>query len=141
MKFILHQIYSVMILVTLFVLNSCSPTESKKELPQLGKNPVSEVIAAMTLDEKVRMVVGKSKPSPLPADYDSIANKPRVQGAAGDGFSIPRLGIPSIVYADGPAGLRIDARRTNDSTSTYHATAFPVATLLASTWDTVLVEK
>jgi beta-glucosidase len=141
MNLMLHQFYSVMILVTLLVLNSCSSPETKKELPQLGKNPISEVIAAMTLDEKVRMVVGKYKPSPLPADYDSVANQQKVQGAAGDGFSIPRLGIPSIIYADGPAGLRIDAQRKNDSSSTYHATAFPVATLLASTWDTALVEK
>jgi beta-glucosidase len=141
MNFTLHQIQSALILVTLFVLNSCSTPQSKKELPQLGKNSVSEVVAAMTLDEKVRLVVGKHKPAVLPADYDSVANEPRVQGAAGDGFSIPRLGIPSIVYADGPAGLRIDAKRKNDSANTYHATAFPVATLLASTWDTALVEN
>ncbi len=51
------------------------------------------------------------------------------------------MGIPSIVGADGPAGLRIDSSRNNDHSKTYYATAWPVATLLASTWDTAVVKK
>lgn len=48
--------------------------------------------------------------------------------------------MPAIVFADGPAGIRISA--TRDSTAqTFYATQFPIGTLLAATWDTVLVRR
>ena len=37
--------------------------------------------------------------------------------------------------------MRIDPIRGGDTTKTYFATAFPVATLLASSWDTALMRK
>ena len=62
-------------------------------------------------------------------------------GAAGTTFAIERLGIPSIVVSDGPAGVRIDSIRNNDHSKTYYATAWPVGTLLASSWDTSIVKE
>jgi beta-glucosidase len=148
-----------------------------KSLPQLGKDPVSKVVAAMTLEEKVNLVVGRGMSMPVLPSSDNAApgapgspvrpgaparpgapgaeanapmpgmqdllkaqDKEVVAGAAGSTFAIPRLGIPSIIVADGPAGLRINPRRQNDN-NTYYCTAFPVASLLASTWDPDLVKK
>lgn len=64
----------------------------------------------------------------------------RVQGAAGQHWSNDTLGIPPFVYADGPAGLRIDPKRDGDK-GEYYCTAFPTETALAATWDTGLVEE
>ncbi len=117
--------------------------QTNKPLPQLGKAPIKEVIAAMTTEEKTKLVVGNGfrMPGITPQGPVIGQTQNKVPGAAGTTFAIPRLGIPSIVVADGPAGLRIDPIRNKDSSKTYYATAFPVATLLASTWDTALVRK
>ena len=115
-------------------------------LPQLGKAPLQAVVAALTPEEKVQLVVGMgfypagfpegALPPGNPGDRD-IPEK--VPGAAGRTHAVARLGIPSLTLSDGPAGVRIDPIRGKDSTKTYYATAFPVATLLASTWDTTAV--
>jgi beta-glucosidase len=117
------------------------------KLPQLGKAPLKSVIAAMTLEEKVKLVVGMGfniegiPPGMLPPmdPADNIAEK--VVGAAGRSHAISRLGIPTLTLSDGPAGVRINPIRHKDSTKTYYATAFPVGTLLASSWDTALVKR
>ncbi len=109
--------------------------------PQLGKNSVKEVVAAMTLEEKATLVVGKGFNMPGAGGPTIGQTKDKVPGAAGTTVAIPRLGIPSIVVSDGPAGVRIDPIRNGDSSKTYYATAWPVATLLASTWDTTITKK
>ena len=115
--------------------------------PQLGKAPLKSVVAAMTLEEKVRLIVGMGfniegiPPGMLPPmdPADNIAEK--VVGAAGRSHAVSRLGIPTLTLSDGPAGVRINPIRHKDSTKTYYATAFPVGTLLASSWDTALVKR
>lgn len=109
--------------------------------PQLGKNSVKDVIAAMTLEEKAHLVVGNGMKMPGMPNANVGVTQDKVPGAAGTTFAIPRLGIPSMVVSDGPAGVRIDPIRNKDSSKTYYATAWPVATLLASSWDTALVAK
>ena len=129
--------------VFMLLLAKSLSAQTEKALPQLGKNSNKEVIAAMTLEEKAKLVVGNGfrMPGQRPQGPTIGQTQDRVPGAAGTTFAIPRLGIPSIVVSDGPAGVRIQPIRNNDSSKTYYATAFPVATLLASSWDTALVRK
>ena len=125
--------------------------------PKLTADNIKEVVAAMTLEEKAALVVGTQRggvypPPPAPGmpvrpNDDPMNNaavtafsEGRVRGAAGDVLAIPRLGIPTMVLADGPAGLRIDPKRPNDE-KTYYCTAFPTASLLAATWDAPLIER
>jgi beta-glucosidase len=114
-------------------------------LPRLGKNSVKEVVAAMTLEEKASLLVGMGINIDIPG-VSTMAPEDRaipekVPGAAGRTRPIPRLGIPSLTLSDGPAGVRIDPKRKGDESRTYYATAFPVATLLASSWDADLVHR
>lgn len=102
-----------------------------------------ELVSQMTLEEKVNLVVGMGMDIPGMSQGNGTGIgqiKDKVPGAAGTTYAILRFNLPNTVVADGPAGLRISPTRDND-TKTYFATAWPVATLLASTWDTRLVEQ
>ena len=99
----------------------------------------------MTREEKVSLVVGAGMRRPgMSADRQGPVvgeTAKGVPGAAGTTVPVSRLGIPAIVVADGPAGLRIQPKREGDASRTYYCTAFPIETLLASSWDTDLVER
>jgi|WetSurMetagenome_2_1015567.scaffolds.fasta_scaffold46420_2 beta-glucosidase len=124
-KILISSVLSIVFFLSGIAQNSINP--------KLGKDRVKKVIAAMTLEEKVSLVVGTG--SIMPG-----GSPPLVAGAAGTSYSLPRLGITSLVLTDGPAGVRISPTRENDLNS-YYCTAFPVGTLLASTWDIDLVQK
>src|SRR6266446_686349 len=133
-------------LVALMVCSLSAQTVTQRTtLPQLGKNGVKEVIAAMTTEEKAKLLVGMGMdiniPGLLSIDPEDKKIPERVPGAAGRTHAIPRLGIPSITLSDGPAGVRIDPTRNGDKAKTFYTTAFPVSTLLASSWDSNLVRK
>lgn len=117
------------------VLSACGPA-----VPQLGRDSVEDVISAMTLEEKAHLVIGTGMAGTSGGSTVIGTTKKLVPGAAGTTYPIPRLGIPAIVLADGPAGLRIDPIREGDS-ATYYCTHFPIGTLLASTWNQDLVEE
>jgi beta-glucosidase len=113
---------------------------AQNKIPQLGKDPIPAIVKAMTLEEKASLVVGTGLrfegKGPVIGEADG-----RVPGATGNTMSNDRFNIPGTVLSDGPAGVRIDPLRKGDSSRTYYATAFPVGTLLASSWDTALVRK
>ncbi len=157
MKYIFNVVSTLSFCMAFFFFQAAGFAQTREhEPPQLGKAPIREVIAAMTLEEKAKLVVGMGmRFGPPPASRDSArpamapaSNGPvigqtevKVPGAAGTTYAIARLGIPSLTVADGPAGVRISPIRKKDSSVTYYATAFPVSTLLASTWDTALVRR
>ena len=124
---------TILLLVALFLAAGFVRAQD----PQLRAGNIREVVAAMTLEEKAKLVVGTGMRFGGGAVVGETRQK--VPGAAGTTYAIPRLGIPSIVLADGPAGLRISPFRGEDSTRSYYCTAYPVGTLLASTWDVDLV--
>src|SRR5580698_5328152 len=109
--------------------------------PQLGKDPIPAIIKAMTLEDKVKMVVGKGF-SVAGLNMGSNDNTPdRLVAISGHTIPIPKFGIPSIGMADGPAGIHRFAMSAKDSADNAFSTAWPVGTLLASSWDTTLVRK
>ncbi|MDR0861553.1 MAG: glycoside hydrolase family 3 C-terminal domain-containing protein [Oscillospiraceae bacterium] len=90
-------------------------------LKKLAPDTIEDVIREMTVEDKVALTGG-------------IGGDPTVyinDGPAGATYAIPRLGIPGLVLADGPAGVRM---RKN-------ASVWLSPTGMASTWNLPLVEE
>ena len=107
--------------------------------PKLTKDNIDEVLNAMTVEEKATLLVGSGWGSMTAGSMTASATA-LVPGAAGTTRAIERLGVTQAVLADGPAGLRISPTRHGDS-NTYYCTGFPVGTVMASMWDTALVQE
>ena len=91
----------------------------------LRADNIEEVLGAMTIEEKVELMVG-SQEAMMP-------------GAAGNTRAIARLGIPMTILCDGPAGLNIEPTREGTD-QTFYCTGFPTGTAMASSWDIALME-
>lgn len=85
-----------------------------------GKITMDEFVAQLTVDELIHLLGGQ--PNMGVANTFGLGN-------------LPEYGVPSVMTADGPAGVRI-----NEEVGVY-TTAFPCATLLASTWNPQIVEQ
>ncbi len=97
----------------------------KPEGPQFievfeGKLSLDDFIATLTDEEKIHMLCGQ--PNRGVADTFGMGN-------------LPHKGVPNVMTADGPAGLRIKERVGVTTT------AFPCASLLACTWDVDLLKE
>ncbi|MFV5699129.1 glycoside hydrolase family 3 N-terminal domain-containing protein [Flavobacterium sp. ZT3R17] len=101
---------------------------------------IQDLINQMTDDEKASMLIGIGMPGFdwAKMQFSTEKDTAKVPGSAGGTTAISRLGIPSVIVSDGPAGLRIKSIRDEDP-NTYYATAFPVGTALASTWNVALI--
>lgn len=95
---------------------------------KLSSDNIPQVVKELTTEEKAALLVGSGSKAFDGVGYTTLY----VKGSAGTTHPIERLGIPAIVLADGPAGVRIDDRP---------CTKFPIGTSLASTWNPELVEE
>jgi len=102
----------------------------------------ADLMSRLTVDEKIDLVMGTGMKGFEGLIQGMVVGGTEylVPGAAGTTFPLEKYGIPAIVMTDGPAGVRISPTRKN-TTDTFYATGFPVGTLLASTWDTKLIER
>lgn len=123
---------AVLLLATLMLSSCCW----KK--PVFGNISIDKIIENMTLKEKAALLVGTGGYNGDSIDIIISEARNLIPGCAGTTCPIPRLSIPAIQLPDGPAGLRINPLREG-SESTYYCTAFPIASMLASTWNTELV--
>lgn len=125
-----------------------------------GTITMEQFVSGLTVSEMADIVIGGNK---LPSASGQAAGAASenavnisdgtmigaqansVQGAAGEtaGLYIESKKIPNIVLADGPAGLRITQEYQDEDGQEYYqfCTAWPIGTLLASTWDTDVMEK
>ena len=85
-----------------------------------GSADFEDFFARLSLEDRISLLCGQ--PNTGAANTFGMGN-------------LPRYGVPSVMTADGPAGLRI---QPGVGVTT---TAFPCATLLASTWDQELIEE
>ena len=150
-----YAVVLTMLTVASLSFQHCSTGDSKTQ----DDKKIQEIISKMTLTQKAQLVVGTGMFFDLPDSiqkkmpqgfngvidskdtvYIAMVKKLRkyLPGAAGVSTEFPEIGIASQVLTDGPAGLRIQPKRKGDE-KTYYCTAFPVATVLASTWDTDLI--
>ena len=113
-------IRSIRILLALVLLITGGTVQSDSEEKRLQQS-IDQLVAKMTLEEKVSLTSGR----------DAWSTQP-----------IERLNIPYIWVADGPHGLR---RAPSTDTWGYGdqapATCFPTASALSATWDVDLVNQ
>lgn len=125
--------------INLFIFSLFSITVSAQQ-SQLGKTAVKDLVKKMYVEDKAKLIVGTGMPGWVGLTKLPDPPKMKVPGSAGKNGIFPEYNIPEIILADGPAGLRIKPERDQDQKK-YYATAFPVATALASSWNPALVKQ
>ncbi|MAJ80009.1 MAG: glycosyl hydrolase [Porticoccaceae bacterium] len=88
---------------------------------------LKEILSNLSVQEKIELVTG-------------VGYEYSPKGMTGYTTSIERFGIPHMALLDGPQGIRIDWSK-KDFNYSIRPTAFPTATVLASSWDENLVFK
>ncbi|SVD52683.1 uncharacterized protein METZ01_LOCUS405537, partial [marine metagenome] len=122
------------IAATLLLVAGCGSDDDTAHTPtQPVASQVTEWLERLTTEQKILLVSGNGF-----SFQGRDPDEDRVPGAAGYTVDYSTIGLQPIALADGPAGLRISPEREGDD-ATYYATAFPIATALASSWDPALL--
>ena len=115
MKRIIKNLALLMLITTMTGCDTSKTPDSPQEKLTVNDKKINEIIAQMTLEEKVEMLHSKT-----------------IMSSEG----VPRLGIQDIKYADGPFAVREELgdgfqplNWTTDS-----ATYYPTGSALAATW-------
>lgn len=109
-----------------------------------GELTLEQFVANLDIEQMAHLVNGNSRVTPDEPIIGAQANS--VKGAAGETSSLyyDSLGIPNIVLADGPAGIRITQQYTDEATGQdyyQYCTAWPIGTMLAQSFNDELIEK
>jgi beta-glucosidase len=105
----MRRIQTVFIAVLLLCLCTSVTAQTKLTKAEIEQK-VNQIVSQMTLEEKIDYIGG----------YNAFYVR-----------AVPRLGVPELKMADGPAGVRNYGR----------STAYPTGIALAASWDTALVQK
>ncbi|MDR1152535.1 MAG: glycoside hydrolase family 3 C-terminal domain-containing protein, partial [Bifidobacteriaceae bacterium] len=114
-----------------------APVDQTKTLFDVarGTYPMNEFVAGLTVTQLANLVEG--------ARINTATLTPTARGAAGYTTALYQdKGIPVAVMPDGPAGLRVTAAYpTTNPTEFQYATAWPIGTMLAQTFNLDLIEE
>lgn len=111
---------------------STSPSSTLFDVAK-GKTSMQQFVAGLTVTQLANIVEGSS----------ATGSTASAAGAAGYTTSAyENLGIPGMTLSDGPAGLRLTQVVNTTTPTTYqYATAWPIGTMLAQTWNRDLVKQ
>jgi len=134
----MKQKFSTLLVVIVLATQACNTSKSTE--PQLGKDKIESVIAAMTPDEKVGMTVGDGKFLPAAKSKTIEQGTGIIIANQNSKMVIPRLSVMNSSLTDGPSGVNRDPHPAG-STEYYYSTAFPTSTCLAATWNVEMLDK
>lgn len=109
--------------LSVLFLTACTPQMTLQQQLTVNDKKINQIIAQMTLEEKVEMLHSKTNMS---------------------SEGVPRLGIQDIKYADGPFGIREEGVPNGFASAgwtTDSATYFPTGSALAATWSPEMAYK
>jgi beta-glucosidase len=108
---------------------------------------INQIIDKLSIEEKVYFVIGTGMNIPSISQKSNApesvigSTQDKVPGAAGTSYINKQFNFPAVVFADGPAGIRINPKRDDFPNQTFYATAFPTATSLSSSWNLDMINQ